>query len=138
MIRFFVEGTPIAQPRPRARNAGAHARVYNPATAREWKKAVRLQAKRFRPAQPILGPLTVHLAFYLPRPKRLMRKKDDAGPIKHPVKPDLDNLAKALLDSLTDDGGWWRDDAQIVGGMWEKFYAPVDAEPGVMIEVIED
>ena len=42
------------------------------------------------------------------------KKKIDmqAGIIKHTVKPDLDNLTKAVLDALNDVA--WYDDSQIV------------------------
>lgn len=55
-----------------------------------------------------------------------------------PSKPDLDNLAKAVLDVLT-QLGVWRDDAQVVSGSWEKLYHAVGGRSGchVVVEEVE-
>lgn len=48
-------------------------------------------------------------------PKSFSKKKVQAiadGLVQHTVKPDLDNLTKALLDALNNIA--WHDDAQIV------------------------
>ncbi len=60
-------------------------------------------------------PLQVKIEFYMQHPKSFTKKKIQAiedGLFKHTVKPDLDNLTKALLDALNDIA--WHDDAQIV------------------------
>lgn len=60
-------------------------------------------------------PLQVKIEFYMQHPKSFTKKKIQAiedGLLKHTVKPDLDNLTKALLDALNDIA--WHDDAQIV------------------------
>ena len=139
---FFVEGSPRPQPRPRAtsfraRDGQHRARVYNAPSADEWKARVIAQARPYRPARPIRGPLTVHLTFCMPRPGRLQRRKDPDGPIPHAVKPDKDNLEKAIFDCLTDDG-WWEDDAQIYAGQTEKWYAAKGEKPGVWIEIVRE
>ncbi|MBQ2175307.1 MAG: RusA family crossover junction endodeoxyribonuclease, partial [Alphaproteobacteria bacterium] len=46
------------------------------------------------------------------------------GLLKHTVKPDLDNLTKALLDALNDIA--WHDDAQIVDLQIRKEYTTGD------------
>jgi len=46
-----------------------------------------------------------------------------AGKIRPAVKPDIDNLAKCILDAL--NGVLWRDDAQVVDLWMSKRYGPL-------------
>ena len=78
-ISFFVRGQPKAQPRGRAFAVGGKARIYNPATAEGWKGAIACAALQHLPTEPLTGPLRVDIDFFLPRPKRLMRRKDADG-----------------------------------------------------------
>jgi len=112
-IAFFVAGHPKGQPRPRAVRRGAHAGVYDPGTADAWKSAVRDDALRNRPSQPMDGPVAVSLTFIIPRAKSRVRKATAHLPLWHDGKPDADNLAKAVLDALT-PLGFFGDDAQVV------------------------
>jgi crossover junction endodeoxyribonuclease RusA len=135
-ISFIVRGHPKAQPRPKACKRGAHAGVYDPGTASQWKALVVLAARPLRPAAPLEGALSVSIDFLLPRPQSLCRKKDPAGEIPCTTKPDRDNLEKAVLDALTQDG-WWRDDAQVCAGEVRKLYHAKDGVPGARITIGE-
>jgi Holliday junction resolvase RusA-like endonuclease len=118
LVSFRVAGEPKPQPRPRAYNRGKHASVYNPDSADAWKAAVAAEALRCRPPEVLDGPLWVCLAFWLPRPKRLIGKPAEW----HTGRPDVDNLAKAVLDAIADTG-WWRDDGQVAELSVRKFWA---------------
>ena len=135
---FFVRGTPKAQPRAKATMRGKHASVYDPGTAEGWKNCVVRDARPYRPDEPIEQPVSLSLVFLMPRPKRLMRKRDPRGVLPHASKPDRDNLEKAVLDALTQDG-WFRDDCQVCGGSVEKLYHDKAGVPGcyIMVKVIE-
>lgn len=114
MIRIVVHGTPIGKARARTvtqRNGRVHA--YTPDETAVWQDVIRCEALRSRPTAPLEGPLYVKLVFYLPRPRTAKR----AWPS---VKPDLDNLEKAVLDAL--NRLIWRDDAQIVSKVSTKRY----------------
>jgi Holliday junction resolvase RusA-like endonuclease len=143
-ISFDVYGIPKAQPRPRAfaRKMGNKyvARVFEAGTAEEWKSLIAAAAKPHTPPTPILGPVRVDLRFFFPRPKShfLTGKnaaflRDDA-PWWHTAKPDRDNLEKAVLDALTQLGGFWRDDSQVCDGWVLKQYG---SHPGVMVSIGE-
>ena len=127
-ITFDVEGNPKGQPRPRAFSRGGHARVYDPGTAEGWKSCIALAARPHLPSTPIAGAVSVDLAFWFARPKGHTGKKGlkPSAPPDHTQKPDLDNLAKAVLDCLTEIG-MWVDDAQIVGLTLRKVWL---SEPG--------
>ena len=135
---FRVNGDPIAQPRPRARNAGAHARVYSPQShpVYAWRAAIVEAAAPHKPAEPLTGPVRVNLRFYFKRPQRLLRKRDPVARIWHTGKPDRDNLDKAVLDCLT-DAGWWADDSQVCAGELTKFYCNKGGTPGLVVFVQE-
>ena len=133
---FRVDGDPIAQPRPRARVAGKIAHVYSPQShpVYAWRAAIVAAGERHKPAAPLEGPLRVSVRFYFKRPQRLLRKKDPVDRIWHVAKPDGDNLAKAVLDALT-DAGWWGDDCQVCLLAAEKFYVNKGGEPGAVVLV---
>ena len=114
-IEFHVRGEPKAQPRVKAFRRGNHAGVYDPGTADGWKLLVREEARKAWDGKQFDGPVSVHIEFWMPRPKAHFNKngiKDDA-PNYHTSKPDLDNLLKAVFDAIT-NLGIWRDDSQIV------------------------
>lgn len=117
VLMFEVVGIPKPQPRMRhfVRQAKgqAVARGYTPGTADDWKARVCHEAARVRPSVPLDGPLRVSMTLHLPRPKRLCRRCDPDGSVWAPGGPDVDNLAKAVLDAMT-QVGVWRDDSCVV------------------------
>lgn len=122
ILEFSVEGEPKAQPRPRLKR---HGRAYNPRGADAWKKLVAL---KFREAKskvrlhlPVEGPVGIEMDFVFARPPGHFRQKDGqrieaikrAAPRYHVQTPDGDNLAKAVMDTLTRER-LWKDDSQAV------------------------
>ncbi len=133
-IFAMVHGDPRPEPRPRATlGADGKARVYVPNFADDWKRTVR-EAVAAQVAVdlafthlPIESAFEVDLVFRFRRPKNHWRTGRFAGRIKprwrivpHTNTPDIDNLAKAVLDCI---GAWrkkrllplvWLDDAQVI------------------------
>lgn len=70
----------------------------------------------------------VDIVFYLPRPKSLPKST-----LAHLKAPDVDKLARAVLDALTHV--CWRDDSQVVGLFVSKAYAGVNDSPRAWIRV---
>lgn len=91
-----------------------------------WRRTVAtVVASKAR--RPFEGPVHVAALFYLPAPKR--------GRTTLPAtRPDLDKLARALLDGLT-AGGVIRDDGQVVDLAVGKRWAT--KEPGCFVRVQE-
>lgn len=143
-ISFFAPGDPKGQPRPRAfaRRMGNKfvARVYEAGTAENWKSQIALAATPCRPAAPLAGPVFVSSTFIFARPKKHFKSNNpdkglrDDAPLWHTSKPDRDNLEKALLDTLTQVGGFWRDDSQVCSGPVRKLYG---ATPGCTVVIRE-
>ena len=98
----FVPITHVAQPRQRISTIGGHARSYLPKRHPVHGYKLALQhAAREAGIEPGDGPVVVGLVFYLPMPASWSKRKRAAllhSP--HCQKPDLDNLAKAVLDGL--------------------------------------
>ena len=130
MKTITVYGEPKAQPRPRATARGGFARVYNPSTADEWKQAI-VDAARNQ-GEPFLGPVSLEIRFDMPRPKSMRGTEQKP----HTVKPDIDNMVKAVMDALT-TAIWWIDDSQVWRLSTSKQYAAKGEPSGVYIQANE-
>jgi crossover junction endodeoxyribonuclease RusA len=133
-VTFGVRGIPVPQGTARAFVAGGRAflatdanRLNSPIGA--WRAAIRSEAQLAMGNEPIItGAAGVVAVFGLPRPRSLPRRV-----VQPDAKPDLDKLARALLDALT--GVVIADDAQVVALELSKRY---DCEqPGVVVSVVE-
>jgi Holliday junction resolvase RusA-like endonuclease len=106
------------------------ARMYDSDVADAWKAAVDRtlgEIARIHSLEPFAGRCSVVLQFYFARPKAHLRTNGevrDSAPGPHTSKPDLDNLAKLVLDRITRNGRFWGDDAQVnmlaIGKEWAK------------------
>lgn len=129
-IAFTVPGLPRGKARPRL----GYKRIYTPATTVRYEQTVALMARQALAGRPLLqGALQVQLEIRLPVPASWPRQRrtDALTGRSYPTgKPDIDNVAKALLDGL--NRVLWHDDAQVVTLQASKCYA---AEPGVRVTV---
>jgi Holliday junction resolvase RusA-like endonuclease len=114
-IRVFVTGDPKGQPRPRAfYRKGLGVRVYDAGTAEGWKSQVAL-ALHNHGSLVTDAPFRLELRFVMARPKSHYRKDGTltpSAPRSHTSKPDSDNLAKAVLDAMS-QLNIWHDDSQV-------------------------
>jgi len=136
-IEFWVEGDPKGQPRPRAFSRGGCTRVYDPGTAEGWKSMIANSARPFLPTPPLDCPVTLHVAFHMRRPKSHFKSSGvlkATAPKYYTRKPDADNLAKAVMDALT-QLGFWQDDDQVVNLNVRKLYT--ESLPGAQIAIAE-
>jgi Holliday junction resolvase RusA-like endonuclease len=75
---------------------------------------------------PTVHAVSVNVDFRLHRGKTVRR-------IMHTVAPDVDKLARAVLDPLT--GIVWKDDSQVVDLQATKRYCRADEQPGATIYI---
>lgn len=76
------------------------------------------------PAVPLHGPVYFQARWCFPYRKSEPKRVTAAGrEIAHTVRPDLDNLEKALLDVLT-RLRFWEDDSQVFTKSTAKFWGP--------------
>ena len=128
-MRITIPLAPVPKGRPRYANG----HTYTPQRTREYEEAVRLIAQAAK-IRPMTGEVYMTIHFYLPIPKSWPEAKKRLArgeAIRPTVKPDLDNLAKAILDGC--NGILYEDDKQIVDLKLRKFYG----EPRTEIELEE-
>lgn len=117
---FIVEGKIQAKQRPRFNGTYA----YTPAATTNYENWVRVSYLEKYKGQPLLeGPLKVKIIAYYEVPKSASKKKKLQmfnNEIFPTVKPDTDNIAKSILDSLNNIA--YLDDKQIVKLEVEKYY----------------
>lgn len=123
---FFVPGKPRGKGRPRINMKTG--RMYTPAATKQYESEVR-QAFLRQGGESFGGaPLMVEIEAQYPMPKSWSRKrKDEARGGYAGMKVDIDNLAKVVLDSLTEttvkDQGAWTDDKSVVVLIARKFWS---------------
>ena len=121
--RLYMTIEPKPKERPRAAIIGGHARIFTPKTTEAYEKELRTAWIRANGEVPEEGPLRIRIYFGLPIPKsatkanKLQMVTRQVFPTK---KPDLDNLAKAVMDAL--NGVAYKDDSQIVTVLTKKNY----------------
>jgi len=135
-VKFTVQGIPKAQPRPRACIRGGRASVYDPGTAKSWRDAIYLAAIEESGRDVLHGPLSLSIWFQMPRPKSHYRKSglNPEAPRLHSIRPDIDNLLKAVMDALN-EARVWQDDDQVAQVYATKEYADIPGSEGAIIEV---
>lgn len=130
---FEIPGEPQGKGRPRFSCAGGRARSYTPEKTREYERAVSDCYTVKYGHLKLLGPLAVKIIAYSSIPKSTSKKKRLEmlnGTIKNTKKPDVDNIAKAILDGL--NGAAYEDDKQVCSLTVEKFF---DERPRVCVEI---
>lgn len=103
---------------------------------KDWENTVRMAAiSRWQGREMIQGAVRINLIFQIKRPKNQLTSKGKRTKYYRPfptVKPDVDKLERAILDSLT--GIVYKDDAQVVTGFHFKRYSELE---GVWITISE-
>ena len=143
MIRFTVPGKPQGKARART--------VYNPKQKRSYSytpdntvlyenliktRYLEVTDKKYENKEPLH--VTIR-AFYEP-PKSVSKKRMElmlAGYEKPCKKPDIDNIAKVILDALNDVA--YHDDTQVISLCMQKKYSKearveVEISPAVAVE----
>lgn len=133
-LTLTVPGEPCAKARPRVTKQGI---AFTPAKTKNYENLVKelfiiTYGQTFVPLDCPLSS-TVSSFHSIPRSWSNKKKKlASEGQIRPSKKPDLDNLAKSVWDSL--NGLAYKDDSQIVEAKIEKWYS---ARPRVEIEITE-
>ena len=136
MIKISINGNPAPQG---SKTRNRHGAVYESSRAvGPWREAIRAETQRAAGA-PMTGPVSVLVGFRLARPRghygtgRNASQLRASAPAYPDGRPDIDKLARAVLDGLK-AGGAYGDDAQVVTLACAKAYAE---QAGADIEVAE-
>jgi Holliday junction resolvase RusA-like endonuclease len=133
-MTFWVPGMPEPKRRHRSGLRGGRIVTYTDQRTKLAQEHVRLATLPYRPPCPWTGALRVEMvAVRLPPASWPKARRESAanGDAEFPTaRPDADNVAKLLLDSL--NGFFWRDDAQVVQLLVSKRYG---RRPGIAVTV---
>ena len=121
VINMIVYRQPVATPRPRVTRFG---KVYYPKNYKEYVKQLKAD---FAELDIPSGALDIHITFVMKRPQSFKRRGDR---VIHTKRPDLDNLAKGVLDSLP-----IKDDARVVKLTAVKWYAAAGENPHLLLRI---
>lgn len=138
ILVLTLDGTPKGWSRAGHRIAGKEGglfvQTYTPTPMRKYQESIRKLARAAMAGRvPLAGALSVSLRFRMPIPKshpKWRREAMAAGEVPHIIKPDKDNLTKAVYDALNKIV--WVDDAQITRGFQTKVYS---ARPGIDMRI---
>lgn len=128
-LTFTIPGEPTAQGRPRFSTHGGFVKAYDPEKSRNYKAYVKLLASE---AMQNIGltltelPLGVEIIadVSIPASKSKKFKEQALNGLQLPIKkPDVDNVAKIILDSIS--GIVYKDDKQIVKLTVYKKYSDI-------------
>lgn len=119
IFHSVILGEPVGEGRPRAVRMGSRVRVHAAPKSAMWRAAAAQQmATEWGDRPPWSAMCGVSVTAYMPRPKS--RPKDvtkEAWMCRNAVsrrqKPDVDNIAKAVLDAIV-QAGIIADDTQVV------------------------
>ena len=147
MIEIVVIGVePKGQPRARAfacrtKGGGVRARMYAKDSdgVANYREALWHAAQKVKPEKPIDGPVRIDCVYSMQRPRSHMNRKCELKAPHYPMefctkRPDIDNLDKLVMDTLT-ACGYWIDDSQITDLHSCKRWAHPTHEPGVSIQI---
>ena len=120
-MKITIQGKVQAKQRPRFNGKF----TYTPEQTKNYENWVKLSfINQYPNFKPLENELEVSIKAYFEIPKSVSKKKREQmlnGNIRPTIKPDLDNIAKSVLDAL--NGLAYLDDKQIVFLKVEKFYA---------------
>lgn len=109
-MTFRIDVVPVPKGRPRSTRSGV---VFTPKRTRDNEKLIKALLRDQVQELPTDAAIKVSVFFYMPKPKRCVRKYPS-------IHPDIDNMAKTLLDASNDI--LWVDDRQIVDLFLVKRY----------------
>lgn len=134
-VIFEVEGKPFGKQRPKFSRKGRFITTYTPRETVEYEKKVRDSYRKKYGKYKLRSPVEASITAYYKIPlgtSAIKRKKMLEKEILPEIKPDTDNIAKAILDPLNKLA--YEDDAQVVKLEIQKFY---NDEPKVIVEIKE-
>jgi len=92
--------------------AGGKVRFFTKKKVAQAQGSIIALLQHFMPDTPYEGPLRVSICWDFPFRKSESKARRKLAPLHIPSRPDVDNLAKGMLDAMT-TLAFWRDDSQI-------------------------
>lgn len=120
---FEIVGEPQGKGRPRFSTRGGFVKTYTPEKTASYENFVKVCYLNKYKGQKLDGEIIAEIIAYFSIPKSFSKKKRVQaieGKIMPTKKPDTDNIAKTILDSL--NGIAFEDDKQVVALLVKKIY----------------
>ena len=135
-VRFIVPGEPKGKARPRVfTNKEGKSQAVTPQNTLSYENLVRWVFTNTMEARKLQGEIEAKIVAMYPIPKNMTKKNRqliDEGKLHPTKKPDLDNVAKIILDSLNKIA--FDDDSQVIRLIVEKHFSD---EPRVEVTLRE-
>lgn len=134
-IRFTVPGEPKGKARPRIYSQGGKSHAMTPQDTLSYESLVKWVFTNTMEARKLQGEIEAKIVAMYPIPKAMTKKNRqliDEGKLHPTKKPDLDNVAKIILDSLNKVA--FDDDSQVTRLIVEKHFSD---NPRVEVTLIE-
>ena len=129
---IIIPGKPLGKQRPRVLRTGI---AYTPKETVTYETFVKmLYLEKYAGEKPFEGPVSMLISAFYQIPKSASKRRREAMARHHippTTKPDLDNIAKIIMDALA--GVAYEDDKQITSCSINKLYSD---EPKVIVNVI--
>ena len=132
--RAIIPGPPIGKGRPRATVRGGQVRTYTPKRTQQWEAVAASTLMAEWSEAPLDGPVSVGILALFPRPQRMVWKRKPMPREPYIQAPDIDNVAKAILDALQ-KAGVLRDDKTVWSLDCIALYCSGDEAPRVELRV---
>ncbi|HGU6173192.1 TPA: RusA family crossover junction endodeoxyribonuclease [Escherichia coli] len=135
-ITLTIPGKPFGKQRPRVTKQGI---AYTPKETVNYETFVKLLYMQKYNNIKLKGPLRMTIKAFYKIPKSVSKKEKELmlqNIIRPTKKPDMDNIAKVILDAL--NGLAYEDDRQIVELYVSKFYSLEDEFVMVTISSVEE
>ena len=113
----------MGKQRPKFKRAGSFVKTYTPEKTASYENFVKVCYLNKYKGQKLDGEIIAEIIAYFSIPKSFSKKKRVQaieGKIMPTKKPDTDNIAKTILDSL--NGIAFEDDKQVVALLVKKLY----------------
>lgn len=126
-IRFMVPGEPTGKARPRVYRVNGQTRTTTPEKTLSYENLVKWIVSESMQVEKLTGEIEANIKAFYSIPKSMTKKNRqliEEGKLHPTKKPDLDNVAKIILDAL--NGIAYKDDSQVVRLHIEKEYADDD------------
>ncbi len=115
-ISFIINTAPTAQARPRHAVRGGFSVTYKSEQQKNNEQTLEALIAPYAPKEPFKNAVSINFVAYIPFPQSFSKKKKElakANKIFPTKKPDIDNLCKQLLDTLT-RLNFWLDNKQVI------------------------
>lgn len=133
VTRLRIDGEPVGKGRPRFCRRGNYVQTYTPAETQAYES--RIKTAYLLAGQMMQGPVKISITAYYKIPKSASKAKRHTmlnGEILPQKKPDVDNVAKIVLDALNQVA--YQDDKQVAELHVYRYYSDT---PRVEIEIEE-